>query len=82
MMCHEMHNFYKNMDLNKMWLHNMGNTSMKFLWYYSLFILFVIIYFCISLYCHLLVNILFGREALIVILDFLLFYFSRHVLVT
>jgi len=56
-----MHNFYKNMELNKMWLHSMGNTGMKFLWHYSFFILFVIIYFYISLYCHLLVFYLGGK---------------------
>ena len=40
------------------------------LWFFFK-ILFVIIYFYISLYCLLLVSVLYSREALIVILDFI-----------
>jgi len=66
-----MHNFYESMELNKMWLHNMGNNGMKFLWQYSF--LFYFIYNNLFLYLILFssLSILFSREALIVILDFI-----------
>jgi len=67
-----MHNFYKNMELNKMWLHSLGNNGMKFLWHYSFFY-----FICNNLFLYFTLlsslSILFSREALIVILDFLVF---------